>query len=81
MQGDCVSGKEFHFLSLAILFGDILFQGDLRVGNHRRILRSGMPDLSQGVGALNAHGMDEGPRVPGCTMYLRLLPASNVGNF
>ncbi|PVD32717.1 hypothetical protein C0Q70_08162 [Pomacea canaliculata] len=51
-------------------------EGLLRVGGHQLRLRSGMPDVRQGISNLKHTDLDFAPAVPACSLLVRLLPCS-----
>ena len=62
------------------LYFDLVWLQDglLRVGGHQVRLRSGMPNVKQGIANLKHTDLDSEPAVPGCSLLLRILPASEV---
>ncbi|XP_076453203.1 uncharacterized protein LOC143288510 isoform X2 [Babylonia areolata] len=50
--------------------------GVLRVGGHQLRLRSGMPNVKQGIANLRHTDLDQVPAIPACTILVRILPAS-----
>ncbi|KAK7088191.1 uncharacterized protein [Littorina saxatilis] len=50
--------------------------GLLRVGGHQLRLRSGMPNVKQGINNLKHTDLDTVPAIPGCSVLIRILPAS-----
>ncbi|KAL8583033.1 hypothetical protein ACOMHN_051197 [Nucella lapillus] len=51
-------------------------EGVLRVGGHQLRLRSGMPNVKQGIANLKHTDLDSVPAIPGCSILIRILPAS-----
>ena len=52
----------------------------MRMGGHQCVLHIGMPDLSKGVGVLNPAGLDDAPRIPACSIKIRIAPTTDVSN-
>lgn len=51
-------------------------EGVLLVGGHQLRLRSGMPNVKQGIASLKHTDLDTVPAIPGCTILVRVLPSS-----
>ena len=59
---------------------DYLYQeGLLNVGGHQLRLSSGMPTMRDSLGQITATDLDTNPKVPGCSLLIRLLPLAQVG--
>ncbi|KAK3710497.1 hypothetical protein RRG08_021313 [Elysia crispata] len=49
-------------------------EGALNVGGHQLRLSSGMPKMRDSLGLITASDLDSNPKVPSCSLLIRLLP-------
>ena len=64
--------------SLGNVIPAVCQDGLLRVGGHQVPLRSGMPNVKLGIANLKHTDLDNMPAIPGCSILIRILPASDV---